>query len=318
MSMRLLLSIVLAAWAVTAFAGDPLQVRLEFSPTKTLPALPVAMRVSIRNPTAAPVVVLSPMAAKMTGGAAKPLDAPVSIPTAWAPQVETGGASYTIAPGTTLECIAPIDPFFAENGLFLGDYPLWQPGSYSVTVTVHTSDGRTGTSNAALLDVSRPAGDDEAIWNQLTQDGVQAISSQTLFERFDVIARYPESAYYRHVAPFLLHRNENDDDAYAAALMPAVKGLPGAYIDGARTEIAQRYYQRASSASAANDQIAAGEYSAKGRGYARQLIDNPASPFGPIISAGWTPLLKTTAQWRALYDSAHATRSGWTPAPSHP
>lgn len=216
---------------------------------------------------------------------------------------------WSIEPGETLECITPIDPFFSENPLFLsGELPFWKPGTYSVRVEVLVPDSRTSVkSNAASLTVTIPSGDDALIWDELTQGGVLGFGLSA-GSSFGTIGRYPTSEYYRHVALFVLNAMERDDDRYALNVMHAVQGLPGAYVDGARLAIAQRYSDRANGANGCNDQLAAGQWSAKGRAYTQQLIDNPASPFGAVLGKSLQPSLRTTEEWQALYDFAHTGR----------
>jgi len=292
----LLLATILATFAPPLFAADPLEVRLTVSPAATLPSLPVAMRVSIKNVSGSPIVVVSPMTATVTSASGAAW-ASVSLPTCWLPEIGNRGR-FTIATGATLECIAPIDGFFAQNGLFLAEeLPLWKPGAYEVTVDVHTEDGARVASNAVPLTVTVPNGDDAAIWQELSHEGQVPFTSLALVESFTVLARYPTSEYYRHVSPFILNMADRDEDRYATNLMLGVQGLPGAYVDGARLSIAIRYLQRATGESAANNQVAAGQSSAKGRVYTQQLTDSPASPFGAITAQAVQHSLRTVEQW---------------------
>jgi hypothetical protein len=171
---------------------------------------------------------------------------------------------------------------------------------------IRWKDGKVdGRSNAVHLSVQLPGKEDAAVFQELMQDFRDPLLSYTLLDKRDVIMRHPDSAYYRHVAPFVALQNQHDDDQAAKTLMMAVRGLPGAYVDAARSAIVARYLDQALGASGSNDQQLAGALSAKGRVSAQQLIDTPGTRYGPAIGRAWKERSYTTEQWQEFFFQGH-------------
>jgi hypothetical protein len=205
--------------------------------------------------------------------------------------------------------------FFSDSPLFISQrLALWQPGDYTVAITLTTDGGEKVESNAAPLKIVLPGADDTAVWEAYTTGGVQPLTPFSFRLNFAPIEAYPASEYYRHVAPFVMSVQGPDLDRYASDLIIAVQGLPGAYVDAARYSIAMRYEEKAGGYHVINDQISAGEWSAKGRVYAQQLIDTPGSPLGPLLGAGMKRILRTTAEWQEEYDRIHRVQPAPEPA----
>jgi hypothetical protein len=320
--MKAVLPRIIAALLVTVLGGGllaadaPLQAHLDFAPDETLPELPVSMRLSVTNNGTTPVT-LNFMSAQVTGadGVTRNEDG-FTLPNHWT----TWGGPYHVAPGQTFDMVAPIDAGFDANGLFISErLKLWLPGDYSVVVRVYIDEMEDPiVSNAASLRIRTPTGDDLLIWQQMKEPlGFLAPDLRGQFS--SVIAKYPNSEYYRYVAPFA-HRYYNLSgtglDEYATELMRAVSGLPGPWVDAARITLAT-WYQSIAGGQYGNKQLdAAAAWSEKGRIYAQQLIDSPGSPHAVLVGRGLKALLLTRDEWQAKWDREHpriTPRSGDVP-----
>jgi trimeric autotransporter adhesin len=301
-----LLVTLLCGGALVQAADSPLQARLDFAPEETLPELPVSMRLSVTNNTTTPVA-LNFIAVQVTDGdGATRSEEVLSLPQNW----EVWSGKYRVAPGQTFDMIGPIEMGFGGNGLFLSSgLELWLPGDYSVVVRVYMDDIEEPiVSNAARLRIRAPTGDDLSIWKEMNAAGLGFLAPG-LIEHFSrTITKYPNSEYYRYVAPFArrytIVRGAGLDQ-YATELMAAVDGLPGPWVDAARISIATQYYGIADGQYAIRKLDEAAAWSEKGRIYAQQLIDSPGSPHAVLVGRGIKARLLTRDEWQAKWDREH-------------
>jgi len=293
---------IVATLLLSVAASASPVVQLSFSPTQTLPGVPVAMRVTMTNDTSSTIEINSLASVTMSGGGESMTRSINLDREIW--NGEMGTPPTEIVPaGQTFDRVEPIDERLSLNPIFMNeDLPAWRPGEYDVTVTLRTSTGETFRSNAAHLSIVLPGSEDVAVWNELSKNG--AFVSMSLLSDFAAIARHPASEYYRLVAPFKAIPYDRDLDHMATSYALATQSLPGAFLDGARLSIAMRYLDASGAASGQNRQDLAGALSAKGRVYTQQLVDSPASPFGPRWGISLGKMLYTMQQWQRRWNAS--------------
>jgi len=288
--------------AETASAAG-IKVTLAFTPSETLPGVPVNVTLTVANVTAKDIAISSRVAFGVTSADGGHNRLIMYLPTQyWNGEVDASG-KYTVPAGGKIDLFMPVtedfdSPLFAESRLN-------DPGQYDIVATVKGTSGTAGDSNPAHLRIITPTGEDEAVLKVLDDDEVSGTAVKALCT--STIQKHPASRYYQLVAPFCVPFSTLDQ--YAHDVLQGFPSLTGVYLDAARFAVAGRYLSAAYTAYGQNKFASAGSFSAAGQPITQDLIDHPGSSFGTVAGAWTKRQLVDEAGWRKRFDRL------WGPRP---
>lgn len=219
---------------------------LTLLPATVLPGLPVAMLISISNPTDQTKLVTSAIRLRVTREHDQ-FDAIAvgATPFAQLPadqlQKCNAGLCLALPPGAQREVYVRFGPWLVEN-TFFADRRLSLPGRYAVEIVLNvlipqSSDATEVHTGARELTVSTPAGDDAEVWQLLQQrSGGQGWGTMDWINdgpsvAATILSSYPNSAY----APWVSAIGKMP--ATEAALARLDKALSMAPADSLRDEL---------------------------------------------------------------------------------
>jgi hypothetical protein len=144
MKRALIAAFVLLSCVRGTFAKEPV-VRLSLSPAQTLPGLPVSMLLTVTNRNSEPLELSTHVEATVTNASGEVFGEEVTLPARFWLGETSPGSSFTVASGTTVERLMPVDAWLIENPLFIAPgLGLGRPGEYDIVLGHHPVEGRQG------------------------------------------------------------------------------------------------------------------------------------------------------------------------------
>ena len=314
---RLIAGALLCFVASSTFAATA---SLRLFPEETLPAIPVAMQLTVVNESPTEFLLQNGAKLRVTRDAEQ-------FQAAWpyhgeaAPLDEAGEDELRIPPGGTAEFYLPLGlplhgpPFFCDTR-------LWEPGTYRLELVLNAVGVRPEgdvplVSSPATLTVRKTTGADEAVRQLILKAAAQATPpcvaiGSPVNEIFEL---YPDSEYlpffaYEKVASSPHERIENIDFALS-------KGPRGPIADLLRGAKAGQYSYLRGQAFGENDLPLAVEYAEKARDLYGEVIRQTPYPWIRIAAERARAEIMPANELTRLFYALHA-RDRPAPIPIRP